>query len=164
MLNDQILAAFMESFYGYGNYQARFWFIGMEEGGGETIADISKRLKAWDERGRNELEDVAGFHKDIGINHLFNKHPELQPTWKQLIRIVLTATEQGNDTESIRTYQEKLLGRTDGDTCMLELFPLPSPNTSTWLYGDNSSISYLTDRKTYRKRLANLRIADLKKE
>lgn len=162
MLNDQILAAFTESFYGYGNYQAQFWFIGMEEGGGETVADISQRLKIWNERGCNELEDLAEFHNAVGIAHLFNEHPELQPTWKQLIRIVLTATEQGTDTESIRTYQKNILGRIDGDTCLLELLPLPSPNTRTWLYGNNSSVPYLADRKIYRKHLINLRIAHLK--
>lgn len=34
----------MHHFYGYGNYQADYWFVGMEEGGGDTFDKVSKRL------------------------------------------------------------------------------------------------------------------------
>lgn len=39
---------------------------------------------------------------------------------------------------------------------------MPSPNTSTWLYRDNSSLPYLIDRKAYREHIADERIAHLK--
>jgi hypothetical protein len=42
MLNDQLLEAFMRGFYGFGNYQAQYWFVGMEEGGGNTLDAISR--------------------------------------------------------------------------------------------------------------------------
>jgi hypothetical protein len=48
MLNDQLLEAFMSGFYGFGNYQARYWFIGMEEGGGNKPDDIARQLDIWD--------------------------------------------------------------------------------------------------------------------
>ena len=35
--DDLLLDEFAHNFYGYGNYGGQFWFIGMEEGGGELI-------------------------------------------------------------------------------------------------------------------------------
>ena len=162
MLDDSVLADFVNGFYGYGSYQAPFWFVGMEEGGGNTITDIARRLEAWNTRGRKELEDVAGFHRAICLGHLFDDHPKLQPTWNKLIRIVLTAGGQTCDTERIRAYQKTSLGKIGGDTCLLELLPLPSPNTNTWLYRGNSSIPYLADRDAYRDQVTPLRVAHLK--
>lgn len=63
MFKDEILEAFISGFYGYGNYGARLWFIGMEEGGGGSREQIARRLDAWDKRGRNELEDVVDYHR-----------------------------------------------------------------------------------------------------
>jgi hypothetical protein len=51
-LDESLLQEFMSNFYGYGNYAAPYWFIGMEEGGGDTIEEITRRLTVWDQRGR----------------------------------------------------------------------------------------------------------------
>ncbi len=51
----------------------------------------------------------------------------IQPTWNKLIRIVLSAKEKENiNLENVRKYQINELGRKDKETCLLELFPLPS--------------------------------------
>jgi hypothetical protein len=50
---------FAHRFYGYGNYGGPFWFVGMEEGGGDSSEEIARRLSAWAARGRCELEDAA---------------------------------------------------------------------------------------------------------
>lgn len=73
MFDDVLLEDFMDRFYGYGNYQGDYWFIGMEEGGGSSFEDIDKRLKTWKKRGRRELEDVAEYHIEMGITSLFRK-------------------------------------------------------------------------------------------
>jgi hypothetical protein len=91
MLNDQLLEAFIRGFYGFGNYQARYWFVGMEEGGGNTQEAISKQLEIWDRWGRKELIDVAEYAREMGITRWYGDTAKLQPTWKHLIRIFLTA-------------------------------------------------------------------------
>lgn len=63
--DDQLLDAFAHTFYGYGNYNGGYWFIGIEERG-NSFQDVENRLSVWNSRGRPELEDVALFHKDIG--------------------------------------------------------------------------------------------------
>jgi hypothetical protein len=89
--DDQILDEFVKNFYGYGNYNGGCWFVGMEEGGGYSFAEIINRLDAWAKRGKCELEDLAKYHAEIGITRLFNGSPQLQPTWNKLIRILLSS-------------------------------------------------------------------------
>ena len=50
LFNDQLLNEFVEKFYGYGDYNGQFWFIGMEEGGGNSFSEIDNRLNAWKTR------------------------------------------------------------------------------------------------------------------
>jgi hypothetical protein len=64
--DDQLLLDFMNAFYGYGNYKAPYWFIGMEEGGGDSFEEVTKRLSVWDRRGRRELEDAAEYFEEVG--------------------------------------------------------------------------------------------------
>jgi hypothetical protein len=54
------------------------------------------------------------------------------------------------------------LGRLDGDTCLVELLPLPSPSVEGWLYGLHSQLPYLADRNTYYQACLEPRIEHLK--
>lgn len=160
--DDQLLDEFAHTFYGYGNYSGRYWFIGMEEGGGNSFAEITKRLTTWAKRGKRELEDVAEYHTEVGITHLFNETPKLQPTWNKLIRTLLTSDGQVPTTEQVRNYQKTSLGRPNGNTCLVELLPLPSPSMGRWLYGEHSRLAYLGNRETYRQACFAPRIAHLR--
>ncbi len=156
-----LLEGFTNQFYGYGNYEGDYWFVGMEEGGGSSFASVERRLNVWNERGRRELEDVAGYHVALGITSLFSERPKIQPTWGRLIRVVLAMKGDLPTANQIRDYQRDCLGRMDGDTCLLELLPLPSPSTRRWIYGDHSQLPYLVDRDSYRRTLLDGRIKHL---
>ena len=140
MLDDQLLEQYIHTFYGYGNYQGDFWFVGKEEGGGGSVDDILQRLTAWSRRGRRELEDVCAYHEDFGVTHLFSQRPTIQRTWGKLIRSLLKAKGQAVTVEQIRAYQGQHLAREDGETCLLELLPPPSPSTGQWLYASCSQL------------------------
>jgi hypothetical protein len=161
MLNDQLLEAFMNGFYGFGNYHAQYWFIGMEEGGGNTFDAISRQLKIWDRWGRRELIDVAEYAREMNITRWYGERPKLQPTWKHLIRVFLTGEGKPVDAETMRQYQKTLWGTEEGNTSLLELLPLPAPSISSWLYGEISALPYLASRKAYREHVMPLRIAHL---
>lgn len=156
-----ILEDFMNRFYGYGSYQGDYWLVGMEEGGGNSFADVERRLNIWKERGRRELEDVAEYHIDLGVTSLFSERPKIQRTWGKLIRIILTINGYVPTTEQIREYQHDGLGRITGDNCLLELLPLPSPSTRDWLYSEYSRLPYLANRTLYREALLDKRINHL---
>jgi hypothetical protein len=161
MLDDHLLQDFIDGFYGYGNYNAPYWFVGMEEGGGNSVEEINSRLQAWRTRGRREIEDVADYHRAFGISRYWEKRPPLEATWNKIIRIYLASKGAQPTTDDVRFYQRDHLGREGGDTCLLELLPLPSPSTSHWLYADASSIPALASRQAYRDWLIPMRIKRL---
>jgi hypothetical protein len=160
--DDQLLDEFVHNFYGYGNYGGGFWFVGMEEEGGNSFTEVDKRLSTWARRGKRELEDVAAYHAEIGITRYFAGKPKLQRTWSNLIRIFLCHVGQGPTPEQVLEYQRTSLGRLNGDTCLVELLPLPSPSTGHWLYAQHSHLSYLADRREYQQSCLALRIAHLR--
>jgi hypothetical protein len=165
---DELLDAFAHTFYGYGNYKGAYWFIGMEEGGG-SFEDVVTRLSVWDHHGRLELEDVALFHNEIGYGYYFEKRPKrpkLQQTWNKLIRILLSAegkllSEKRDEArkELVREYQRTLLGRAHGQSCLIELLPLPSRSTKPkdWIYAEHSALDYCADREVYKAHFMPLR-------
>lgn len=159
---DELLEAFAETFYGYGSYGGQYWFIGLEEGGGGSAEEIGRRLSAWDRRGRRELDDVAEYHREIGVGCYFGPRARLQTTLKQLARMALAADGLGDTTEAVRTYQGAHLGRRGGDSCLLELLPLPSPSTARWGYGERSMLPQLASREKYRQRYVTMRAGRIK--
>lgn len=149
-LNDQLLQHFMTTFYGSGNYHGKYWFIGMEEGGGNDLDQVKSRIKTWQNLGESELVDLYDFHMGINYPH-YHKHPvKLQTTWKQQIRIVLASKGKLTSLDNIRAYQRDVLGRKESEICLLELLPLTSPKTNTWHYDKWSSLPYLKSRDAYR--------------
>ncbi|WP_414530923.1 hypothetical protein [Nodularia chucula] len=128
--NDELLEKLIETFYGYGNFQGKYWFIGMEEAGGVNFKDIDKRINIWGKRGQQEIEDVAEYNEALGYGASFKPGAKLDvPVWRALIRIALSAAGNQNiDIEDVRKYQINELGRKDKETCLLELLPLPSPS------------------------------------
>lgn len=117
----KVLNQFIDRRFGYGSYDARFWFISMQEGCGNSLAELVRRVEAWDERGRKELDDLVGYSRTIKVSHWFDgDRPRLQSTWARLIRIFLTAEGQPADKENIRSHQQSRLGRLDGE---------PTPST-----------------------------------
>lgn len=152
--NNEVLQKFMKEFFGYGNWEADLWFVGMEEGGGNSIEEIRNRINSWDKRGRRNLEDVYEYHKDIEVGmEFFREKPALQRTWSKLIRIFLSIKGLSSKTEDVRKYQSKEWGRLSGETCLIELFPLPSPSASKWFYRDYSTLSFLINRTVYKHHL-----------
>lgn len=161
MFDDSLLQDFMDKFYGYCNYKGDYWFVGMEEGGGGSFADIAQRLQDWNHRGRLELEDIVAYHAEIGAERFFGSQPRLQPTWNRLIRIELSARGQDVHTENVRAYQKEHLGRHRSTNCLVELLPLPSPSLGNWLYAQYSQLLYLTNRQVYSSYYAPHRAAHL---
>ncbi|SFK79826.1 hypothetical protein [Shimia haliotis] len=131
MLNQELLSDFMNSFLGYGDLSADTWFIGMEEGGGNSLEDVQMRIGTWDKRGRRALEDCAEYHHAIGKGHLFTPPVRAaQKTWDWLIRAQLISEGKPFDISASKMMQCERWLRSDSKTCGLELLPLPSPNVN----------------------------------
>ena len=164
MLDEDLLLEYMSKHYGYGNYGGKYWLIGMEEGGGENAEEIQTRLRIWKEHGQRELADVAEFDADDRLGRWYGPSARiLQPTFCRLIRTILSAQGSEVNRESILRYQADLLGRPDGNSCLLELLPLPSGKVDQWIYRDFTTLPQLRDRVSYRNFILENRINHLRK-
>ena len=91
--------------YGYGRWDAPYWFIGPEQGqASKENHDLEPRLKAWLRLGARELDDCEEF--SVAINeHSWHRDGKLQSTWRPLILLLMTFLNRPADKESLRTYQ-----------------------------------------------------------
>jgi len=122
--------------YGYGRWDAPYWFIGPEQGMGSHERDLGLRVGAWLELGKLELNDCREFHRRIGENRWHFEQPRvsLQRTWRPLILLLMTYLGRPTDRESLRSYQRDRWGSADarqGETCLIELSGLAAPNLMT---------------------------------
>jgi hypothetical protein len=172
-LNDILLQDRIHHFFGYGQYASDYWFIGMEEGGGNTRHEVDQRLNRWSELSRPELIDNYEFHRNVdsvkggkqeSYARFFTGKRELQKTWKMLIRTLLNIQNpnQQYTKEDIRHYQSQCWGRSNANNCLLDIFPLPSPDSSAWHYHEWSELPFLATKALYKRQLRSMRITALR--
>lgn len=158
------LDRFIKSFYGYGNLESDIWFIGMEEGGGASLEEVKSRLKVWKALGEGQVVDAYEFHKKItddkgkNFDFLFREgNPAIQRTWRGLIKLLLSYKEEAYSAAVIKEKQINGWGRLSSDNCLLELFPLPSPNANDFKYTEWLNDENFT-RDKYKKDIVGHRI------
>src|SRR5262249_46054789 len=144
-------------------WKAPIWFVGIEEAGGATDQEVAQRLNVWNSRGRHELEDCGSFCHAIGNYRWHDARPTPQPTWAQLIRMLLLARGKSDCADALLDYQRTRLGNYDGEVCLLELFPLPNPSFTSWRYAGWSKLPWLQTREQYTSHVLSNRIALLVK-
>jgi len=138
MLTDDPIMLAAASWFGYGRWNAPYWFIGPEPGMAKDEGDnLLARCRAWQILGSGELLDNLEHHR--AFNHM--KHhtrtiamkvpingrsmrPPTQSTWRQLIRLYLAFKGDRIDNDSIGDYQCTECGSANGDTCLPELSSL----------------------------------------
>jgi hypothetical protein len=158
---DDDVSAMARRSYGYGHWDAPYWFIGPEQGMGEHEQNnleqsLRVRARAWKELGCSELIDCRKFHCLIGLRRLHCSEPvALQPTWRPLMLLMMSFLERPSDNQSLRYYQARRWGSCEpwakeaGETCVIELSGLAAPNlaenidTGTFL---NERIGVISDR------------------
>jgi hypothetical protein len=108
--------------YGYGSWEAPYWFIGPEQGQArDENNDLEPRIKAWRDLGEGELSDCRDFHALIGERRWHRERPRLQSTWRPLTLLLMTFLGRPTDNESLRKYQRDQWGSLRGETCVIEL-------------------------------------------
>lgn len=158
-IDHKLLESYMTGFYGYGNESALYWFIGLEEGGGDSLDEIKRRVNVWSEMGGKSIYDLYEYHQKIGIEKWFDDQDNiLQPTWSRYCKIILASTNDHDPTrDEVWDYQSQYFGRKEGKELLAELRPLPSPKKNFWIY-NTLNIPYLKSRESYEKYITPLRI------
>jgi len=130
--------------YGYGRWDAPYWFIGPEQGMADHRGNnLALRVKVWHDLGRRELNDCRRFHCLIDEKQWHCKEPvSLQGTWRPLMLLMMSFLGRPVDNDSLpnrhlrknyhlRDYQRDRWGTVDekvGETCVIELSGLAAPN------------------------------------
>ncbi len=141
-------------FKGYGNPAGRFWFIGMEEGGG-SLNELLLRADHFD-----EVEDLDCAQRLIDPE--VDRCKLVTSTWTTMCHILgkLSGEPAWSDTSHggfVRTYQSTRLGRCNGETFLTEVLPLPKKNTKDWPYE-----SLFLTRQAYEAAVLPLRLNELR--
>lgn len=154
------LDGFIKTFVGYGNLRAPMWFLGMEEGGGRDVGELRLRVSTWNERGRRATEDLAGFHRAIGVTKYFvEDRPKLQQTWCALMKVLQAWRGGSTDLTTLRSVQAKEFGSNDGPAALLELLPLPAQSIDSWPYRElSTSVPQLASRSSYVDHVLPMRV------
>lgn len=129
MTSARSLAA--RSWFGYGRWEAPYWFIGMEPGG----ADDEASYEAWQDLGGGELIDCRAHHLSsndpIWTRWHAAERPPTQPTWRRLIQLFLSFEGTPTDLEAVARFQRDDWGSEDGETALIEVSGLHSPSLGT---------------------------------
>lgn len=157
------LRRWLENRVGYGNLDARFVYLGLEEKC-ESVDQIAERLKG------EPVEDLVQAHRDrlpTQYQRWFGSaNPPLQSTWRPLIYTYLIATqpklERASMRDAARQIQRCRWGRIDGDVLLAELDSLPAQNRGEWPYRDLVRLD-LASRARYQKSWRPRRIELLRK-
>ncbi|MDQ2680728.1 MAG: hypothetical protein M3Y21_06885 [Candidatus Eremiobacteraeota bacterium] len=161
MTNDPITRA-AESWYGYGNWAAPYWFIGPEPGMRKDEGEnLFARCEAWENLGHPEMLDCAAHHRmfahmkyHVRTNRMAipvgdrSMRPPTQAMWRRLIALLLAFKDERTDNDAIGDYQCAEWGSEKGETCVAELSALAA-----------NSLAVERDRAAFRrKRCEHLRM------
>jgi len=153
-MNEQYTAYYLRNFWGYGNWNSPFWFMGLEEGGGHNLGLVNAKINVFHNRGythRNLIDNRTFQVSDVGPEHANEanvflgprpngRRVKLQNDWRPKMKILLGLLNMPNDNESLRSFQQDHWGRVmaEGENlkhAVIELMPLPSPGLNRWDYG-----------------------------
>jgi hypothetical protein len=125
--------------FGYGRWDAPFWFIGPEQGMSNDPDEMAFRLEAWRKGGKLELDDSICFHRRLDnlrppkrnkygkrVADWFGEAPNTQKTWSRLIQFLIGFGAQG--VTNHLQYQRDHWGTHAGQACVAELSGLAANN------------------------------------
>ena len=123
---DDAVVRLAKGWFGYGQWDAKYWFVGMEPGGEE----LSANLKMWKALHFTPLVDIPGYPQS-GDADRFSDKSNHQFTWSRLIWLLLAFKGEDATPNKTLDYQRRILGRADGETALIELSAISTPSSNT---------------------------------
>ena len=162
-IDREVIDAYIKSFLGFGNRMAKFWLIGMEEGGEDQSEKVYKDITAWKAKGGREFCDIIeGSTKENcspeAKKYFYDNPVIIHKTWNKLIRLLLSIDHDIKNADEVREFQKNSLGKSDGDNSLIDFFPLPNVDIGDWIYEGKTSLKFLRNRKELIRELAPVRI------
>ncbi len=167
LIKEELLKHWIDNFYGYGSWQANHWFIGYEEGGGDSPQEVLDKLTYFYTThalgSSSNLCDIRELYKQVAFTisgpradlftnlfeHRFDSQAILHGEWKNIIAFV--HGYKNEPLPDLLTYQKNLFAlASNRSEALLRLFPLPAHNHA-WYYSwlDLPQLEFLRSRTAY---------------
>ncbi|GHN02712.1 hypothetical protein WSM22_42010 [Cytophagales bacterium WSM2-2] len=171
LIEDNALKHWIDHFYGYGSWDARIWFIGHEESGGDMPEDVADKLNYFSKAHASATDvlcDLRELYRHVAFRadgpkadlfdtlyeHRFGSHALQHGLWKNLIAFV--HGYRNKKLPDLLTYQKNSLALSSKQSeALIQLFPLPSPHNHAWYYSwlDQPQLGFLKSRTRYEQHL-----------
>ncbi len=176
LIEEKSLKHWIDHFYGYGSWQARFWFIGHEESGGEVPEEVADKLNYFRKvpvQTDGTLCNLRELYKHVAVrwegpkassfNNLyeyrFDSNAIQHGVWKNLIAFV-HGYRQEKLPDLLAYQQHNFLSPSANNEALIQLYPLPGPNSHAWYYSwlDLPELTFLKSRTLYEEHVYQARI------
>lgn len=176
LIKEDALKHWIENFYGYGSWEARLWFIGHEEGGGDTPQEVGDKLdyfyRVHPPGNTAPLCDIRELYKATSFtingprtdlfttlyDYRFDAHAVQHGEWKNLI--AFTYGYKNEPLPDLLAHQKKEFTLASKKReALLRLFPLPAHNHA-WYYSwlDLQHLDFLKTRAAYQEHVYTSRM------
>jgi hypothetical protein len=175
-IEEKALKHWIDNFYGYGTWQAPFWFVGYEEGGGELpeeVADKFNYFQKVDARTGGTLCDIRDLYAHVAYRddgpksnlftnlyeYRFESNAVQNSIWKNLISFV--HGYRGLKLPDLLVYQKQTFASPSIQSeALIPLYPLPSSHNHAWYYSwlDLPQLSFLKSRALYQEHVYQRRM------
>lgn len=166
LIEDKALKYWIDNFYGYGSWHARFWFVSYEESGGDVPEEVAEKLNYFYNLrvpGMPMLCDIRELYRHVAFridgpragkfvnhnDHRFGSHATLHGLWKNLITFV--HGHQNEKLPDLLTYQKNSFASlSTPNEALIPLHPLPAHHHA-WYYAwlDLPHFPFLKSRAQY---------------
>lgn len=166
LIEEKPLTCWIDNFYGYGSWQARFWFVGYEESGGDAPEEVAEKINYfYNQRVTSAtLCDIRELYRQVAFridgpraekfatfhDHRFGHHATLHGAWKNIIAFV--HGYQSKALPDLLAYQKTNFALRN--EALIQLYPLPAHNHA-WYYAwlDLPQLPFLKSRTLYQDHL-----------
>lgn len=179
IIEEKALEHWIENFYGYGSWQAKFWFVAPEEGGGDLPEEVAEKLNYFysNPGSPSSLCNIREHFKHVPFTidgpradlfttlyeYRFGPDAVLHGTWKNLIAFVHGYNQE--PLPDLLTYQRNNLAvPSKHREALIRLYPLPSSNHHAWYYSWldlTPQFKFLKSRALYQNHVHETRMAHL---
>jgi hypothetical protein len=175
LIEEKALKHWIDNFYGYGAWHARFWFVGYEESGGDTPEEVAEKLNYFynlQGPGTPTLCDIRELYRHVTFrvdgpralkfanfnDYRFGSHATLHGAWKNLIAFVYGYRSE--KLADLLTYQKNIFALPSASNeALIRLYPLPA-NDHAWYYAwlDLPQFPFLKSRALYQQHVYSSRM------
>jgi hypothetical protein len=179
LIEEKKLKHWIDHFYGYGAWEAKIWFVGFEEGGGDVPEEVAEKLDYFHQTHTSNKEATLcslrklykqvsarldGPRADLFSNlyeYRFGSKAIQHGVWKNLIAFVHGYRKK--KLPNLLAYQKKSFAMPSSQEAWLQFYPLPSPHNHAWYYSwlDMPKFPFLKSRALYQEHLYSNRMQDL---